>query len=163
GSVTVLPAVISKLGDRVEAVRAPVIARRRARGQSRAWGMIIDRVLRFPVLSLLLSGGLLVALALPSLSMHTGDPGMVGLPPNLPIMSTYDRIQRAFPGGPMAATIVVRARDVTAPQVRGALAQMSARALATGQMAGPVLEAVSSDRTVAAVTISLAGNGTDRR
>ena len=162
GSVTVLPAVMSWLGDRVERGQAPIVARRRARGHSRAWGYVIDQVLRFPSLSVVLSGGLLLAAAVPALSMHTVDPGMVGLPPNLPIMSTYDRIQRAFPGGPIPATVVVKARSVTTPAVAGALDRMSAQALATGRMSGPVIEAVSRDRTVAAVTISLAGNGTDQ-
>jgi uncharacterized membrane protein YdfJ with MMPL/SSD domain len=46
GSMTVLPAVISKLGDKVEKARAPIIARRRATGESRVWGAIIGRVLR---------------------------------------------------------------------------------------------------------------------
>jgi RND superfamily putative drug exporter len=45
GSVTVLPAVISKLGDNVEKGRAPLIARRRASGKSRAWAFVIDHVL----------------------------------------------------------------------------------------------------------------------
>jgi RND superfamily putative drug exporter len=163
GSVTVLPALISKLGDRVEKGRAPIIASRRARGRSKVWGWIVDHVLRFPVLSLVLSGGLLVAAALPALSMHTVDPGMVGLPPKLPIMATYARIQHAFPGGPIPATVVVKAGNVTSPPVRRALAQLSTQALATGEMYGPVIQAVSADRTVAAVTISLAGTGTDHR
>jgi RND superfamily putative drug exporter len=163
GSVTVLPAVISKLGDRVERGRAPIIARRRARGRSRAWGYIIDRVLAVPLLSVLLSAGLLLALAVPALSMRTVDPGTVGLPPGLPIMATYDRIQRAFPGGPIPATVVVQAQNVTAPPVRAALARMSTLALASGQMSGPVTESVSRDRTVAAMNISLAGTGTDQR
>ncbi|MHB1570731.1 MAG: MMPL family transporter, partial [Solirubrobacteraceae bacterium] len=163
GSVTVLPAVLSALGDRVQAGRAPIIARRRAAGSSRAWGYLLDRVLRVPALSLLASAGVLVALALPALSMHTVDPGMVGLPPNLPIMNVYDRIQRAFPGGPLPALVVVQAPDVASPAVAGAITRMADTAIATGEMSGPVVVSTSADRTVAAVTISLAGKGTDSR
>jgi RND superfamily putative drug exporter len=163
GSVTVLPAVMSALGDRIERGRAPIIARRRARGASRAWGYVIDRVLQAPALSLVLSVGLLIALALPALSMHTVDPGMAGLPPSLPIMKTYARIQSAFPGGPIPAMVIVQADNVTTPAVRDGIDRMSGAALASGQMAGPVIESVSDDRTVAAVTISLAGSGTDSR
>jgi uncharacterized membrane protein YdfJ with MMPL/SSD domain len=161
GSLTVLPAVMSKLGDRVEKGRAPVIARRRERGQSRVWGFIVDHVLRRPLLALLLGAGTLLALALPALNMHTVDPGTVGLPRNLPIMHTYARIQKAFPGGPLPALVVVQSGDVTSPAVQRGIARMAKAALATGQMAGPVSVAVSPDRTVAAVSISLAGNGTD--
>jgi uncharacterized membrane protein YdfJ with MMPL/SSD domain len=163
GSVTVLPAAISRLGDRVEWGRAPVIARRRERGASRFWGFVVDRVLRAPALSLALSGGVLLTAAVPALGMHTVDPGMVGLPPNLPIMSTYQRIQRAFPGGPIPAMVVIRAPDVTAPAVQSEIRRMSAAALAIGEMGGPVVTTVSRDRTVAAVTVSLAGKGTDAR
>jgi RND superfamily putative drug exporter len=163
GSVTVLPAVIAALGDNVEKGRAPFIARRRERGRSRVWGYVIDRVLRHPAVSLVLSAGLLVAVALPALAMHTVNPGMVGLPPNLPIMRTYDRIQRAFPGGPIPALVVVEADNVSAPAVQRGIASMARSALATGEMAGPVVVSESPDRTVAAVTISLAGRGTDAR
>ena len=64
GSLTVLPAVLSKLGDKVEKGRVPIIGRMRHRnhGESRVWGWILDRVLRRPVVSLVVAGGILVAL-----------------------------------------------------------------------------------------------------
>ena len=161
GSLTVLPAVMSKLGDNIEKGRVPVIARRRAEGPSRGWGYIVDRVLRVPVVSAALSAGVLLLVAVPALWMHTVNPGTVGLPPDLPIMSTYAQIQKAFPGAPLSALVVVKAADVTAPAVESAIGKMSRSALATRQMAGPVFEFVSADRSVAAVTISLAGNGTN--
>jgi uncharacterized membrane protein YdfJ with MMPL/SSD domain len=163
GSVTVLPAVISKLGDNVEKGRAPIIARRRAEGRSRAWAFVIDHVLRVPALSLILSIGALLALAVPALSMHTVNPGFVGIPPNLPIMHTYDRIQKAFPGGPIPALVVVQSKDVSAPAIQRGIARMADTALATREMGPPVVVSVSPGRTVATVTISLAGNGTDAR
>ncbi len=71
GSLTVLPALLSKLGDRVERCRIPFVGRRRRDdGEGRIWGAIIDRVLRRPLLSAILAGGLLVALALPALQLH---------------------------------------------------------------------------------------------
>jgi uncharacterized membrane protein YdfJ with MMPL/SSD domain len=163
GSVTVLPAVMARLGDKIEKGRVPIIARRRARGRSRAWGYLIDLVLRRPALSVLLSAGLLAGAAVPALGMHTVDPGMLGLPSNLPIMRTYAAIQHEFPGGPIPALVVVQAQNVTTPAVQSGLTRMSRRALATGEMAGPIITSISRDRTVATVTISLAGTGTDRR
>ena len=54
GSLTVLPAVLSKLGDRVEKVRVPFVHRlRRKDGDSRVWSAILDRVLRRPLVSAL--------------------------------------------------------------------------------------------------------------
>jgi uncharacterized membrane protein YdfJ with MMPL/SSD domain len=163
GSLTVLPAVISRLGDNIGRGRAPIIARRRARGESRFWGYIVDHVLRVPAVSCALATLLLLALALPALNMHTVSPGTVGLPRNLAIMQTYDRIEAAFPGSPIPAVVVVRAPNVRTPAVRRGIAAMARSALATPTMRGPVLISVSPDRTVETVTLSLAGNGTDRR
>ena len=67
---------------------------------------------------------LLIALAVPAFGMHTINPGVAGLPRSLPIMQTYDRIQAAFPGGPLPAVIVVRADDVRAPEVQAGIAKL---------------------------------------
>jgi RND superfamily putative drug exporter len=163
GSLTVLPAMIAWLGDRVERGRIPIIAKRRQRGESRVWGAILDRVLHRPALSLALGASLLLALALPAIGMHTVDPGFTGLPQDLPIMRTYNRIQAAFPGGPVPATVVVQAADVTAPDVQAAIAQMTERAIAAPDLSGPVATRTSPDRTVETVDIPVAGSGTDQR
>ena len=73
GSLTVLPALLSKLGDNVDRLRVPFVHRlRRDDGEGRIWGAIIDRVLRHPVVSVVLAGGLLVALAFPALPAADG-------------------------------------------------------------------------------------------
>ncbi|HTV11938.1 MAG TPA: MMPL family transporter [Acidimicrobiales bacterium] len=162
GSVTVLPAVMASLGDRVEWGRVPVVARRRAAGHSPMWDGLVGGVLRWPWLSVVLAAGALLALAAPALSMRTVDPGLSSVPQNLPIMKVYDRIQAAFPGAPSSAVVVITSPDVTAPAVRRGVAGLAAAVESEhGQMGGPVVETVSPDRTVAIVTVSLAGNGTD--
>jgi uncharacterized membrane protein YdfJ with MMPL/SSD domain len=164
GSLTVLPAMLSWLGDRVEKVRVPIIGRmRHKRQEPRVWSFILDRVLRHPVISLVLAGGLLVALAIPALSMKTVEPGTAGLPRKLEIMQTYDRIQAAFPGGPLPAIAVVQADNVTSPEVQRGIEEMKAAALKTGEMANPITVEVNPDKTVAVVDIPLAGNGTDAK
>src|SRR3954470_7578140 len=45
GSLTVLPALLSKLGDNVDRLRVPLVGRRRDNGEARIWGAIVDRVL----------------------------------------------------------------------------------------------------------------------
>jgi uncharacterized membrane protein YdfJ with MMPL/SSD domain len=164
GSITVLPAVLSKLGDRVEKARVPFVGRLRHRnhGESRVWGWILDRVLARPALSATLAAAALIALALPALNLHTTNPSVAGLPRSIPIMKTYDRIQAAFPGGPLPAQVVVQAQDVTTPAVRHGIRQMTDRALATHQLNGPVSTHVSPDRHVAVVSIAMQGDGTDK-
>ena len=162
GSLTVLPATLSKLGDRVEKGRIPFLGRRRhAASESRVWGAILDRVLARPLVSAVASAGLLAVLALPVLGMKTELTGVNDLPRSLEIMQTYDRIQAEFPGGPLPAVVAIEARDVTAPQVREALADLRTQALATGLMSDPIDVQVSPNRQVAIVSVPLAGSGTD--
>jgi uncharacterized membrane protein YdfJ with MMPL/SSD domain len=162
GSLTVLPALLSKLGDRVEKGRIPILHRfRRADGEGRIWGAVLDRVLRRPVVAVVVSAGLLVALAVPAFSIHTNNPGLAGLPQDLPVMKTYNRIQKEFPGGPIPAQVVVEAKDVTSPGVRRGIDRLRSAALATGEMKNPVTVDVSEDNSAALVSIPLIGDGTD--
>jgi RND superfamily putative drug exporter len=163
GSVTVLPAALATLGNAVEKGRAPIVARRRAAGRSAGWSWVIDRVLRRPAVSLAAALAVLLGLAVPVFGMHTVDPGLVGMPANLPIMRTYAAIQKAFPGGPIPALVVVQAHDVTDADVQSAFNKLSERALGTGRMTGPTIVSVSPDRRVATLTLSLAGTGTSSR
>ena len=142
--------------------RLPFVGRRReAAPESRVWGRIVDGVLRRPVASMLVSGGLLIALAVPAFSLHTAVPGLQGLPDRLAIVKTLNRIQAAFPGGPQPAQVVVQAKDVTAPNVTAAIASLESRAVAAGDVHPPFVVNVSRDRTVALVSLPLAGRGTD--
>src|SRR3954468_22250753 len=157
GSVTVLPAVLSKLGDKVEKGRVPYLGRLRHRnhGESRVWTWIIDKVLARPVVSVIGAGGILIVLALPALNMKTINPGTAGLPHDLPIMQTYERIQSAFPGGPLPAIAVVQAKDVTSPAVQKGIDELKPTA------SGPTSVLTSPNKQVAIVSIPLPGNGTD--
>ena len=162
GSLTVLPAMLSWLGDRVEKGRIPFVSRRRrSSGDSRVWSAVLDRVLRRPRASVAIAGGLLVLLALPAFVMKTELTGVNDLPRSLAIMQTYDRIQAAFPGGPLPAIVAVKADDVRAPEVRDAIADLRREALATGLMADPITVEESPNHRVALVSVPLAGAGTD--
>jgi RND superfamily putative drug exporter len=163
GSLTVLPAMLSVLGGRVDRGRVPFLRRRGGEGgESGFWATVVGAVLRHPWISVVGAGGLLIVLALPALRLHTADSGVQGLPRDLPVMQTYDRIQRAFPGEPLAATIAVKAPNVRAIAVTAAIREMRNRAVRTGLMRDPVTVVNSPDQTVAAVNVPLAGRGTDQ-
>jgi RND superfamily putative drug exporter len=164
GSLTVLPAMISLLGRRIEWLRVPVIGRMRHRGhgESRAWGWVLDRVLRRPIVSAVAAAAILLVLAIPAVKLHPINPGVAGLPRSLPIMQTYDRIEAAFPGGALPAVVAVQAKDVTSPQVQAGIAALTRRALHTPGMSGPITTTTAPDHSVEIVQIPLAGNGTDK-
>ena len=189
-SLTVLPALLGKLEDRVDRGLVAVLAagilrllrpfRRRprflvglvqrrtllqrakgSRGESRIWGLVLRPALRFPALAALGSVALLVVLALPTLGMRTKLSGFSDLPKDLAIVKTYDRIQAAFPGAQTPAQVVIQAPDVTAPPVRSAIAQLRRDALASGVMQNPIQTFINPSHTVARVAIPLAGDGED--
>jgi uncharacterized membrane protein YdfJ with MMPL/SSD domain len=159
GSLTVLPAVLSKLGDRVERGRVPFIGRlRRTDGEGRIWGAILDRVLRRPGVSVIVAGGLLLAIAAPALQMTTVQPGIDTFPQHL--LTTYNRLEAAFPGTQISAAVVVKA-DVESPEVQAEIQALTDAAVDTEVMNQPVDVSVNSEGTVAVVSIPVEGNGSD--
>ncbi len=160
GSLSILPALLGKLEHRVDKGRIPFLGRNPGR-ESRIWGFVLDGVMRRPAVAAVLSGGALVALAVPALTLHTQLPSFTDLPKSLPIVRTYESIQRAFPGAQSPAKVVVAARDVTAPRVQQAIGDLKQRALASGQMFEPISTEVNSDRTIETVSIAMQGNGSN--
>ena len=162
GSLSVLPAVLSKLGDRVDRGRVPFLRSvGRRNGGGRFWSAIVGAVLRHPVAWGGIAAAFLIALTIPAFRLHTLNPGVQGLPRDLPVMKVYDRTVKAFPGEPLPAVVVVSAPDVTAPPVAAGIKALGRAALATGQMQGPVSVDISSSRQAARVRISLAGTSTN--
>ncbi|MBB5124614.1 MMPL family transporter [Streptomyces griseoloalbus] len=164
GSVTVLPALLSLLGERVEKGRLPFRRRRRSSGSgdSRFWSAVVKRVLAKPVLSVLVATGALLAVAAPAVGMKTQDLTLdQEFGDSLPIVQTYNRVNEAFPGGSEPAEVVVKADDIDAPEVKAALAAFRERAIASGASRGPVEITLHDQRNVAFVHVPLVG-GSDQ-
>jgi RND superfamily putative drug exporter len=162
GSLTVLPALLSKLGDRVDRLHVPLVGRlRRDGGEGRIWGAIVDGVLRRPLLSAVLAGGLLLALAAPALQLRMATPGPDTFPQSLDVVKTYNRMQPAFPGTALPANVVVKAPNLNAPAMRNAIDDLERRALASGRMHEPITVDTNPNGTVANITVPIDGKGTD--
>ncbi|MFJ8590910.1 MMPL family transporter [Streptomyces sp. NPDC093598] len=165
GSVTVLPALLSLLGERVEKGRIPFLRRRKRSGggqDSRFWTAVLRRVLAKPVVAAAVATGALLAIAAPALGMKTqqltldqefGD--------SLPIVQTYNRLNDAFPGGSEPAEVIVKADDINAPEVKSALADFRDRAISSGASRGPVEIKLHDAQNVAFVYVPLVG-GSDQ-
>src|SRR5947209_14572518 len=132
GSLTVLPALLAWLGDRVEKGRVPILKNKPWNPRDRGlWARILTPVLRHPLPSALAAASLLIVLAIPALSIHTATPGTDSLPQNLSVVKTYNKVQKVFPGGPIPATVAVSSTNVTSPEVRGgAIADLRRRVAA---------------------------------
>ncbi|MBO0846633.1 MAG: MMPL family transporter [Nocardioides sp.] len=164
GSVTVLPALLSMLGDRVELGRIPGLARmRRTREDgSRAWASVLGRVLRRPAVSASVAVAFLLALAAPAVGIHTERLGFDQLlPADASIMQSYDRITQTFPGGPSPADVVVQAPDVQSPEVTAAVAAFRAGAVASSGVREPIIVTPHPGVGVIEISVPLVGSGSD--
>jgi RND superfamily putative drug exporter len=129
GSITVLPAALAKLGRFVDKPRIPLLWRfsMRNTGESRFWRAVLKPSLRAPRTTLIISGGLLAALAVPAFSMTLNSPSESDLPRSIPIMRSYDRMTEAFPSTGASHQIAVRVPSAEVTQAKAAVDDLLAR------------------------------------
>ncbi|MER6242518.1 MMPL family transporter [Streptomyces griseorubiginosus] len=166
GSVTVLPALLSLLGERVEKGKIPWLhpesrlRRKRAAGnrESRFWTAVLKGVLAKPLVYVVVAAGALLAIAAPALGMKTQNLTLdQEFGDSLPIVQTYNRVNASFPGGSEPAEVVVKAADINAPEVTAALADFKARAISSGASRGPVEIKLHDAQNLAFVYVPLVG------
>src|SRR3954454_7646277 len=163
GSLTVLPALLSKLGDNVDKGRLPGHRFMRRRAQKLAfWSRVTDRVLRRPKLSVAIAGSLLVALAVPALSMHTALPGTESMSRDIPVVRTWDRLQAKFPATKMPVVVAVQADDVTKGSAAAAIKKFEQSTTKYPTLyTGRATHEISDNKQVASILVPAAGDGTE--
>jgi uncharacterized membrane protein YdfJ with MMPL/SSD domain len=162
GSLTVLPALLSKLGDRVDKGKIPFLHRlRRDSGENRFWKKILTPAMRRPGIAAAVAGGALVLMALPVLHLHTAQSGLDALPNSAPTVATIKKVQNEFSDGTAAQSLVAIKANTDAPATQHAIAALKAKAVAAGITSGSIESDVSPDHSVVRVAIPLVGKGTD--
>src|SRR5437588_1221392 len=164
GSLTVLPALLSKLGDRVEKGKIPYLHRlRRDSGENRLWKKILTPAMRRPGIAAAIAGGALLLMAVLVLGLHTTQSGLDALPNSAPTVPTIKKIQTAFSNGDVAQTEVAIKADLDSTPTQHAIASLEHRVVAAGLTSGSINVDVNNTHTVARVDIPLVGKGTDGR
>lgn len=126
-ALTLLPAVLGLLGDRVNWLTLPFVGRRgEAESSGGPWGWITKTVTAWPVISVVLTAGLLVAAAVPVLNLNLGEIGISLLPEDTDERHAFDVLDEEFSGGVLTADIVIDAPDVSAPAVQSGIAELIA-------------------------------------
>src|SRR5262249_22392698 len=123
-SATLLPALLSLLGDRVNRLRIPTVGRRpldAANPEGGFWGAIVRGVLRRPGLSLAVSVAVLLALASPLFGMHVGTSGVTALPDRFESKRGFAALQQSFPKATSDPVEIVVDRSAAQPATRRAL------------------------------------------
>ncbi|WP_194907281.1 MMPL family transporter [Catenulispora rubra] len=160
GSVTVVPAMLSWLGDKIDKGRVPLLGRRRTVArESRFWNFLVRHVVKRPLLWGIPALLALLALAVPGTGLKAKDAGAVDITHGKPISQTLERMQTAFPGGPAPALLVVHGdpQVLKGSEFTGAVTAME-RMLPNGAQ---VSTQTSTDGHYQALSIPLAGDGAD--
>jgi RND superfamily putative drug exporter len=97
-ALTLLPALVSLLGDRVNALRIPYFGRTAGREQSRFWSRTVRAVIRRPLISVVLVTAALLAMAAPVLALRSGEAGVSTLPDRLAAKQGFLALNAEFPG-----------------------------------------------------------------
>jgi uncharacterized membrane protein YdfJ with MMPL/SSD domain len=155
-ALTLLPALLGLLGDRVNALRVPVVGRAAEREGSRFWSGLVGGVLRRPVISLLLATVVLLLMAAPVLGLRSGEAGVSTLPDRLAAKQGYLALNAAFPGQTTEPVEIVIDGDGDAPGIQTGIDRLRER-LAGTRFGRPALEtSPAGDLTV--LTVPIAGD-----
>ena len=158
GSVTVLPAILALLGDRIDRGRVWP-RRRRSSGSAGAWQRVATAITARPRASLLVTVALLGALSVPVLGMRTGDPGARDLPHDNKVLLAERAIDRAFPGSPTDAQLVVTGHALGSSRSVAAMRSMGRGAERVTGGHGSVTVDVARDGRTAVVYVPFPDNG----
>jgi len=158
-ALTLLPAIISLLGDRIERLRVPYFGRRAQRSSDDGgfWGRIVAVVMRHPVVALVLSVVVLLVAAVPYFGIHTGSAGLATLPDSTHAKQGYVALNRDFTVGEVTPATIVVDGDVTSAAARDAFAKLQS-ALAKDNRFGPVVPAGDSAPDLAVINVPIAGD-----
>ena len=161
-ALTLLPALLGLLGDRVNALRLPFFGRNLG-GEGRFWGRVVRGVMRRPWVYLVVFTALLLALASPAVGLKLGASGVATLPDRLEAKQGYLALERYFPRSSAApALIAVTGGDVRSAPVRRAIAKLRAELASDPAFGRSDLRFASNGRT-AAVGVLVSGDKTGPR
>jgi RND superfamily putative drug exporter len=162
-ALTLLPAMLSLIGDRINALRIPFVGSRLGRADAadgRIWRSVIGKVMRRPFVSLVIAAGLMILAAVPALGLHIGQSGVATLPDSLPSKQGYIAVARYFPNqDPSPVEIVTAGRS---PADRADLARLQA-ALAADPRFGRGSIQSSPSASVLALTVPIRGDAVSSR
>jgi uncharacterized membrane protein YdfJ with MMPL/SSD domain len=128
-ALTLVPALLGLLGDRVNALRVPFLGRRAVESagrEGRFWSRVARAVMRRPGFGLVAAAALLLVAALPVLHLRLSGPGIRSLPDSAPSKQGFLLLTREFGAGTVDSVKVAVEGDVTKQPLHGAVDQLVA-------------------------------------
>jgi uncharacterized membrane protein YdfJ with MMPL/SSD domain len=159
-ALTLLPALLGKLGDGVNSWRVPFIGRNLAgTEEGRFWGAIVRAVMRRPVVYLVTFTALLIALAVPALGLSLGASGVSTLPDRLESKQGFEALARDFPQASSSPVLIAVEGNVRSPQVLASIRRLRGELAADPAFGRSDLRLASSG-DLAAIGVEIGGDKT---
>lgn len=164
-ALTLLPAILGLLGDRVNALRLPWLGRRLVEvptaghdndgaeseqspatpaGRESWWGRAARTIMRRPTISLLLGVAVLAAVTVPMFFMDRGAAGVGGLPDRLSVKRGLVLLQKDFSAGWTSPVLVVVDGPLLNPAVLAGLGTFQQEIAADGRFTPVGLDTAKS-------------------
>jgi RND superfamily putative drug exporter len=160
-ALTLLPAVLSLLGDRVNSLKVPYLGRRllsaKADGRTSAWARLAQRAMRRPALALTLGVAVLLLAAAPAIFMKTGVSGVSSFPDGFESKAAFGVLDRQFSAGRVSPVLIVVDGPVTSPAVRSGIARLKSE-LSTDKAFGSVQTQQAASGTLALLSVPVNGD-----
>ncbi|MEX0682826.1 MAG: MMPL family transporter [Dehalococcoidia bacterium] len=158
-SLTLLPAILGLLGDRVNSLRVPFVGRSLDKVDHERTGGFWDRisrtVMRYPVVSLIVGSAIMLALAVPYLDINPGSAGVSTLPRSTHSYEAFTLLREEFNFGLISPTeIVIHDGDITRPDVDAGIDRLSER-LAEDPLFGPPTFEASPDSSTGLLSVNV--------
>jgi len=162
-AMTLLPAILGIMGDKVNALNVPFVGKGQINfepGRSGGfWDKLVRAVMAQPALSLLLTGGLLIAAIVPFFSINTGFAGISTFPDELESKQAFLVLDEKFSFGEVTpAEIVIDAPDVNAPAVQAGIERLKELLAADSAFSEPRELEVSTDGTIGLLAVPVEGD-----
>jgi RND superfamily putative drug exporter len=156
-ALTLLPALLSLLGDKVNAVRLPIVGHDHP-AESPFWTRAVGAVVRRPAVALTAGVLILLAAAYPVLGLKTGTSGVESLPNDTFAKSGALALERSFPGTQTTDPAqVVISGAVASARITAAIARFEANVTDDHDF-GPSHQQISENGKVALISIPLVGD-----
>ena len=161
-SMTLLPAVLSLLGDRVNKLAIPWIGVSQTRSDETkpggVWDKISRGVMRQPVISLMLAGGLLIAALVPLFDINTGAAGVSTMPDGIESKEGFLILDEEFSAGEATPAEIVIDGDIDSPAVQAGVESLKLALAADETFAAPRPLEVNEARDLAMLTVPVEGD-----
>ena len=160
-ALTLLPAVLSLLGDRVNSLKVPYLGRRLLDGQAggrTSWiARVAQRAMKRPAIALAIGVGVLLLCAYPALDMKTGVSGVNTFPNSFDSKQGFAVLDTQFSAGSVSPVQVVVDGQVNDRAVQSGIARLEDE-LAADKAFGPVQTQTSASGTLALLSVPVNGD-----